>query len=136
MKSKLFVIFSFSLALGIVAYFLGGAFVRREAARKELEIRELPRDANQGLVEVEPVEVDSVEVPLPLSEEAKSASYTFGYERGYRAFMEQQGQVVKVASYTSSLDESELDADQASKGYVDGYHKAGDSFYCPRSEYR
>lgn len=131
MKSKLFVIFSFALALGIVAYFLGDAFVRREAARPELEIRELPRDANQGLVEVEPVEV-----PSPLSEEAKSASYTFGYERGYRAFMEQQGQVVKVASYTSSsLDESELDAEQASKGYVDGYHKAGESFYCPRSEH-
>lgn len=120
MKSKLIVVFAFSLAAGIISYFVGQAFVRRENRVS----------APVTVSEPEP-EVVEREVVEPVT------SYQFGYDKGYRAFMEQQGlevPVEKMVRYTT-LEEGSLDGEAASRGYVDGYHHAGDSLYCPRREY-
>lgn len=121
-RSKLIVLFAFCLASGILAYFLAESVVR---THKPVSV---PVSDNPS--EPEPA------WPEPTPEEVKnpSTSYDFGYERGWRAFMEQQGQPVPKAATYTSLSEGELDEEAAGKGYVDGYHKAGGSLYCPRCE--
>lgn len=66
-------------------------------------------------------------------------SYQLGYNDGYRAFLIQMGtkeeDLPKVARYTtntSSNDLVDVDEEEKSRGYADGYHKAADSIYCPR----
>lgn len=67
--------------------------------------------------------------------------YEFGYRRGYDAFCAQAGvapptrqhaALPTAVRYTSAHghggDESEME-----KGYVDGYHRATELEYCPRS---
>lgn len=125
-RSKLVVLFSFSLAAGVVAYFLGRSFVRREVPVVSPS-PPVSLDTEPSWSVSEPVVPASVEPAKVLA-----TSYDLGYEKGYRAFLEQQGQVVPKASYTTSFD-GELDDEQALKGYVDGYHKAGDNFYCRRA---
>ena len=60
-------------------------------------------------------------------------SYTIGYDKGYRSFLEQNGRVdlSPVKKYTAYV-EQELEKDEVDRGYVDGYHRAADTIYCPR----
>jgi len=60
-------------------------------------------------------------------------SYTIGYDKGYRSFLEQNGRVdlSPVKKYTVYV-EQELEKDEVDRGYVDGYHRAADTIYCPR----
>jgi len=63
--------------------------------------------------------------------------YEQGFRIGYSAFLKQTGQYIPrpgaVATYTSSYD---MDDEEVSKGYVDGYHKATEMENCPRSYFR
>ena len=99
MKSRLFVFFSFALALGIVSYYLAGALVRRAGP----------------VVVLEPVPVlspSSEPSPEPVVESV--TSYQLGYDRGYRAYMEQQGlEVPATPAVRYVMEEEELDAEQA-----------------------
>lgn len=70
--------------------------------------------------------------------------YRQGYDKGYYAFLAQMGEYVPpthVAAYTvdtpAAVDEPAEDADTRTydQGYVDGYHRATESFHCPRSNY-
>jgi hypothetical protein len=127
MSSRLFVFFSFCLAAGVLAYFLGSAFVQRHKASPNV-VSEASSSSSSS--EEVSSEVESEE-PIELE---PATSYEVGYDRGYRAFLEQQGvaiPVLKVARYATSL-EGELDEEQASRGYADGYHRAGESLHCPR----
>jgi hypothetical protein len=60
-------------------------------------------------------------------------SYTIGYDKGYKSFLEQNGRVdlSPVKKYTAYV-EQELEKDEVDRGYVDGYHRAADTIYCPR----
>lgn len=115
--NKLVVIFSFALAAGIVAFFLGQTFVRRVSEP------------------VPAVSSSETELSSPNDEELVSSpvsSYEYGYEKGMRAFLEQQGLPVPVLVRYTNLVEEELDPEEAGRGYIDGYHKAGGGVYCPR----
>lgn len=65
-------------------------------------------------------------------------AYQLGYEKGYYSFLIQNGQEPeKIISYTSTVEDlfnnEDVDFREAvEKGYVDGYHKACNSVYCPR----
>ena len=62
-------------------------------------------------------------------------SYEVGYKQGYRALLVQMGQDVPPVERYVSIDSGELDEESASRGYVDGYHKASESLVCPRCSY-
>lgn len=77
---------------------------------------------------VEPVILSEVEVVSN-----KETPYETGYRTGYRAFQLQMGQEApRLVKYTSSSETVESLGEDASKGYVDGYHRAADSYVCPR----
>ncbi len=60
-------------------------------------------------------------------------SYSVGYEKGRRAFFIQMGKKPEPVEKYSSSDQTEIeDEEEYSRGYVDGYHRAGEMFYCPR----
>lgn len=70
--------------------------------------------------------------------EIENTPYQDGYEQGFNAFCNQMGIEPKYKpkpsiQYTSMIKE-ETEEDQL-KGYVDGYHRASSSMYCPRSNY-
>jgi hypothetical protein len=112
--------------------------------------------ARETVVETQPVVVETVvEQPIvvveqPIIKESpdlENSVYKAGYERGYKSFMKQMGiesaDDSKEISYTSNVEnesqteeQTQEDRDIMMKGYVDGYHKAGESSeckYCPRN---
>lgn len=69
------------------------------------------------------------EVYVESAQPSSASSYDVGYEQGRRAFLLQMGEEVPVVEmYVSHVD---LDEEEVSRGYVDGYHKAGEQVYCP-----
>lgn len=67
-------------------------------------------------------------------------AYKMGYEKGYYAFLIQNGEEPeKITSYTVGVEdlykqqEAEEYQNAVEKGYVDGYHKACNTMNCPRS---
>lgn len=74
-----------------------------------------------------------VESPRPI---VVHTAYEQGFATGYQAFLNQIGRPdpspIKIAKYSSNVPEDE---DEKMRGYVDGYHKATESFNCPRSAY-
>lgn len=141
MKSRvqgLVVVFGFCFAMGVVAYFVGEAVVRRQRAAQVEPSWPDPVPSgiltqDESLPEPEVVVKDAE--PEPEVVKDAELSYGFGYERGYAAFLEQQGSsvpVTRAVRYTNEVvDVGVLDEDLTSKGYADGYHKASDNFYCP-----
>ena len=83
--------------------------------------------------------------PVPVPQEpdlpdVDQSPYQQGYTRGYYAFLAQTGEYVPPANTVSAymaLNDSEPFAagPDYEKGYVDGYHKATESFHCPRYDY-
>jgi hypothetical protein len=73
----------------------------------------------------------------------ESKIYEMAYQKGYNSFMMQFGRTdlvsnKKIEAYTSNVTE-ELSEEEKQKieeisdtAYVDGYHKASESFVCPR----
>lgn len=139
-------------AKGLVALFVL-VFVCVLFSNYSLNLNKNDNQETETIVEPikEPIKIEQINFKegllaenLPLDDFSKIA-YEAGYKRGYVNFMQQH---VKTSSeeaiqytYTSSEDESKIENDQnyqeiISKGYVDGYHKAGESQHCPRYEYR
>lgn len=86
--------------------------------------------------------VIEIQPEVEISPDLKDSVYNFGYKKGYKNFMKQMGlDDDEKTSYTSSTveDESILEKEEYQdimmKGYVDGYHKAGESMNleCPRN---
>lgn len=108
-------------------------------------------DNQESKTTIEPIKIEQINFKegllaenLPLDDFSKIA-YEAGYKRGYVNFMQQHAKTSSEEAvqytYTSNEDESKIENDQnyqeiISKGYVDGYHKAGESQHCPRYEYR
>lgn len=69
--------------------------------------------------------------------------YQQGYSNGYRAFMAQMGKELppeQVSAYTVRTAAAHADGEEADdrtygEGYADGYHRATESFHCPRHNY-
>jgi hypothetical protein len=79
-----------------------------------------------------------------VDEDQRRIAYDVGYKKGYNNFMKTSVDTEdKVTTeYTSNVeDQSKIDLESEEvqeimmKGYVDGYHKAGESLHCPRNHY-
>jgi|688.fasta_scaffold04759_49 hypothetical protein len=80
-----------------------------------------------------------------LTDDLQSKAYNIGYKNGQRAMYVQMNMQVneeeKVTEYTSLEESEEIKSEEdkkkieeiIQKGYVDGYHRASESFSCPRS---
>lgn len=83
-----------------------------------------------------------IEVSVPKPEvlfKSAESPYEYGFQKGYCALLMQYGENVarpKMAIYTSSEHESEHEneSEEMARGYVDGYHRACESFSCPRKD--
>ena len=99
----------------------------------------------QPTIVVEQPVVVVVEQLEELTPDLENSAYKAGYKRGYKNFMKQMGlesaNDSKEFSYTSTIEDgsvllTEEHQDIMMKGYVEGYHKAGESMqykYCPRN---
>ncbi len=86
-------------------------------------------------------QVEEVQIESSHGETLEEKAYRIGYERGERAMLIQMGKfnyVKKVAKYTTDVEVPEEDKDKfneiMSKAYVEGYHRAGEMFFCPRCQ--
>ena len=84
------------------------------------------------------VEINNIESP---PETVFKTAYEEGYEKGYWAFLSQTGTYSPMAKperrsvaamYATNISEAEITDKERQQGYVDGYHKATESFHCPR----
>jgi DNA-directed RNA polymerase specialized sigma24 family protein len=88
---------------------------------------------------------ETTEARIPNAEEIALKAYKQAYSHGHNRFMEQIGKTTKAWKYTSSEEEEiteeklkglkdeerEAVIEAMSRGYVDGYHSAGESTTCP-----
>lgn len=84
-----------------------------------------------------------IEEKFVISDDLQSKAYNIGYKNGQRAMYVQMNMQVndeeKVVEYTTleesikSEEEKKKIDEIIQKGYVDGYHRASESFSCPRS---
>ena len=99
----------------------------------------------QTVAEPQPIIEKEQTNPEEAPPDLKTSAYNLGYKTGHQSFMRQMGLNSNDESYTSNkeseIDESILDTEEYQeirmKGYVDGYHKAGESIMlqennCPR----
>lgn len=80
-----------------------------------------------------------------LTDDLESKAYNIGYKNGQYAMYRQMNMQIndenKVEEYTSLENSDEIKSEEEKKkideiiqkGYVDGYHRASESFSCPRS---
>lgn len=80
-----------------------------------------------------------------LTDDMESKAYNIGYKNGQYAMYRQMNMQIndenKVEEYTSLENSDEIKSEEEKKkideiiqkGYVDGYHRASESFSCPRS---
>lgn len=108
--------------------------------KKELS-EEIPHSTSEDVIKEE--EVKKIDV---LDEDQTEIAYKIGYKRGYDNFMKTSVDSKNddsAVEYTSNKEkdkdkidlESEVVQEIIMKGYVDGYHKAGESLHCPRNNY-
>jgi len=105
------------LILILVAVIAATAFVISQKTPEKQKANSVALSTEKNIVEAE-------ETPT---------SYTIGYDKGYKAFLEQNGRVDLSPNkkYTVYV-EQELEKDEVDRGYVDGYHRASETIYCPR----
>lgn len=118
----------------VVSLILGLFFV--------LIISSLENKKSNSLINKKPQQENNfvVEISNKIDE---SKIYETAYQRGYNSFMMQFGRTdlvsnKKIEAYTSNVTEELSEEEKqkieeiSDKAYVDGYHKASDSFVCPR----
>jgi len=75
-----------------------------------------------------------------LNQNQTQDSYSKGYSLGYKAFLVQMGvkeeELPKIARYTVDIPSELVNAEEESKGYTDGYHKASGEIYCPSDTFK
>lgn len=118
----------------LVALCLGVIFTVSISSPKKRQ--KLKQNINNHLSVSAPVED---QIKKESIETIENKIYNIGYQRGQRAMlvqMEKQQYIDKKAEYTVNFEIPEDEKDRLdeimSKAYVDGYHKAGEMFYCPR----
>jgi hypothetical protein len=107
-----------------------------------LIISSLENKKSNSLINKKPQQENNfvVEISNKIDE---SKIYETAYQRGYNSFMMQFGRTdlvsnKKIEAYTSNVtkelseEEKQKIEEISDKAYVDGYHKASDSFVCPR----
>lgn len=124
MSRRDLVIFSLVLVCAVLV------FLVRPRDGERVELREeqgFPSDSGVLVLDTEPVE--------PVS------SYDLGYQQGYLAFLQQQGieptgevSVIYASSHGHGV-VGEEDGEMVGRGYMDGYHKASESFGCRACTY-
>lgn len=86
------------------------------------------------------VEINNIE---NLPETVPNTAYEEGYQKGYWAFLNQTGTYAPMAKprarpvtamYATHIPDAEVAEKEREQGYVDGYHKATESFHCPRRD--
>jgi hypothetical protein len=73
-------------------------------------------------------EADSIE-----SSEVVKSAYVYGFDRGQACFRRQMGEDVEIPSSSRYVTEGHWSEEEVSRGYVDGYHRATETFSCPGS---
>lgn len=77
------------------------------------------------------------EIPLIETIDIEKRAYEVGFNKGQNALYMQMGKAEKIkdkqTEYTVLIEENEEAKEIQQKGYADGYHKASESFSCPRS---
>ena len=77
------------------------------------------------------------EIPLIETIDIEKRAYEVGFNKGQNALYMQMGKAEKIkdkqSEYTVLIEENEETKEIQQKGYADGYHKASESFSCPRS---
>jgi hypothetical protein len=132
---------AFSFVVFVVS-FLAIMLVLTEPQYKDYSIKELAKEH----VNIE--DMNEEKKSDYLDDDQMEIAYKIGYKRGYDNFMKtsvDSKDDESAVEYTSNEEEdkdkdkidleSEVVQEIISKGYVDGYHKAGESLHCPRSNY-
>jgi hypothetical protein len=78
-----------------------------------------------------------IEQAEPEYQDASEELYILAYKKGFHSFMaqynlEESGKVYKYTTQIEEHKETEKYHEVIDKGYVDGYHKAAESGFCPR----
>jgi uncharacterized membrane protein len=121
----------FALMLILLVCFLA---ILLTPGKKALKTAIAPQDVSPQ--DVAPQDVVSEEIVV-ISEDEAEELYDLAYKKGYHAFMVQYDleDPMVVYKYTSKIEEhekNEINHEIIDKGYVDGYHKAAESGFCPR----
>lgn len=129
---------AFSFVVFVVS-FLAIILVLTEPQHKDYSIKELKDSLSQDSAEENK---DKSQI-YHLDEDQTEIAYKIGYKRGYDNFMNTSvdSKDESAVEYTSNEDKDKIDLDSEivqeiiMKGYIDGYHKAGESLHCPRNNY-
>jgi hypothetical protein len=133
---------AFSFVVFVVS-FLAIILVLTEPQHKDYSIKELKDSLSQDSAEENK---DKSQI-YHLDEDQTEIAYKIGYKRGYDNFMNTSvdSKDESAVEYTSNEDkdkdkdkidlDSEIVQEIIMKGYIDGYHKAGESLHCPRNNY-
>ena len=101
------------------------------------------KPAKETIVEIQPTVVIEQSAPEQETPDLQRIAYDLGYKRGYKNFTKQmnlESVESKEFAYTvkkedEAILETEAYQDITMKGYVDGYHKAGEMLQgCPRKD--
>lgn len=122
----------FSIIFGFV-FLLTSAFLFFNKSKNKIVQQDIENSEEETIIyENIPVEFNSLEEKI----------YKVAYEQGRKSLYGQMGIKLvnineKEFSYTINVDASDEEKSKydelKSRGYVDGYHRACDSFYCPRN---
>ena len=103
------------------------SFSKESFQKTEENVEEIP------LIETIDIEKRAYEVGFNKEKRA----YEVGFNKGQNALYMQMGKAEKIkdkqSEYTVLIEENEETKEIQQKGYADGYHKASESFSCPRS---
>jgi uncharacterized protein YcfL len=135
--------------LSFVSFIAGCGVSSKPARVVETQPVVVETVVEQPAVETQQSVVVAEQQPEELTPDLENSAYKAGYKRGYKSFMKQMGlesaEDSKEISYTSNVEDKSISQteeqtkeyqDIMMKGYVDGYHKAGESSeykYCPRN---
>ena len=63
--------------------------------------------------------------------EVEDDAYSYGFRRGRACFLVQMGEEVSVPDSARYVVDGHWSEEEVGRGYVDGYHRAADTFSCP-----
>jgi hypothetical protein len=138
MKSK---ILAFVCLLSLAAFFVFCfAFFSVKSSPKPIPIKDSVVNVS-SFVDTE----EDATTPQHFDGDIQSEAYSFGFKRGKDAFLIQSENPSAPPSTTKeeyavlfedkySDEEKNTYKESMLKGYIDGYHKTAETFYCPRTE--
>jgi hypothetical protein len=126
MREAKWQIFTVALCLGVIL----AISLSPKKGQKQIADTLVGFEGSEGSEELKEIEIETFEEKI----------YNIGYSSGQKAMLLQMGRpelIDKKAEYTVNFEIPEEERERLdeirSKAYVDGYHKAGDLFICPRA---